>query len=140
MNTGFLWLRGLFKLLGGEINLVVSRYTFVCFILHIHHILHFCVPHPEFLEPKWSQVYSGNTWWKNAFKYQKYFSIIYSLFSLHSFILCIINYIFERRNHIYHLTHLFCFFSCYSSRVSRYYWKIICKLSSNFISDFWLSL
>ena len=45
-----------FKLLGGEINLVVSRYTFVCFILHIHHILHFCVPHPEFLEPKWSQL------------------------------------------------------------------------------------
>lgn len=24
------------------------------FILHIHHILHFCVPRPKFLEPKWS--------------------------------------------------------------------------------------
>ena len=41
---------------------------------------------------------------------QNSISIIYSLFSLHSFILCIINYIFERRNHIYHLTHLFAFF------------------------------
>ena len=40
-----------FKLLGGELNLVVSRYTFVCFILHIHHILHFCVPRLKFLEP-----------------------------------------------------------------------------------------
>lgn len=44
----------LLKLLGGEIYLVVSRYTFVCYILHIHHILHFFVPHPKFLEPKWS--------------------------------------------------------------------------------------
>ena len=33
------WL--LFKLLGGEIYLAVSWYTFVCFILHIHLILHF---------------------------------------------------------------------------------------------------
>jgi len=51
----------LFKLLCGEIYLVVSWYTFVFFILHIHHILHFCVPRPKFLEPKWSQVYSENT-------------------------------------------------------------------------------
>lgn len=36
----------LFEFLGGEIYLVVSRYTFVCFILHIHHILHFYVPRP----------------------------------------------------------------------------------------------
>ncbi len=59
--------------------------------------------------------------------------LLYYQFSLHSFILCIINYIFERRNHIYHLTHLFCFFSCYSSRVSRYYLKIICKFFRNFL-------
>lgn len=45
----------LFELLGGEIYLVVSWYTLVCFIIHIHHILHFCVPRPKFLEPKWSQ-------------------------------------------------------------------------------------
>lgn len=46
----------LFKLLGGEIYLAVSWYTFVCFILHIHRILHFCIPRPKFLEPKWSQI------------------------------------------------------------------------------------
>ena len=51
---------GLLKLLGGEINLVVSRYTFVCFILRIHRILHFYVPRPKFLEPKWSHSYNYN--------------------------------------------------------------------------------
>ena len=45
----------LLKLLGGEIYLAVSWHTFVCFILHIHLISHFCVPHLKFLEPKWSQ-------------------------------------------------------------------------------------
>ena len=45
----------LFKLLGGEIYLAVLWYTFVHFILHIHPILHFCVLHLKFLEPKWSQ-------------------------------------------------------------------------------------
>ena len=48
----------LFKLLGGEIYLAVSRYTFMHFILHIHLILNFCVPRLNFLEPKWSQIYS----------------------------------------------------------------------------------
>ena len=43
------------KLLGGEIYLAVSRYTFVNFIVHIHLISHFCVPRLKFLEPKWSQ-------------------------------------------------------------------------------------
>lgn len=46
----------LFKLLGGEIYLAVSWYIFVCFILHIHLFLHFCVPHIKFLEPKRSQT------------------------------------------------------------------------------------
>ena len=46
------------KLLGGEIYLTVSRYTFVRFILHIYLILHFCVPRLKFLEPKWSQKHS----------------------------------------------------------------------------------
>ena len=46
----------LLKLLGGEIYLAVSWYTFVRFILHIHLISHFCVPHLKFLEPKWSHV------------------------------------------------------------------------------------
>lgn len=46
----------LFKLLGGEIYLAVLWYTFVDFILHIHLILHFCVPRLKFLEPKWSQI------------------------------------------------------------------------------------
>ena len=46
----------LLKLLGGEIYLAVSRYTFVRFILHIYLILHFCVPRLKFLEPKWSQT------------------------------------------------------------------------------------
>ena len=55
--TPFMKLCLLFKLLGGEINLVVSRYTFVCFILRIHHILHFYVPHLKFLEPKCSHIY-----------------------------------------------------------------------------------
>ena len=45
---------GLLKLLGWEIYLAVSWYIFVCFIIHIHLILHFCVPHLKFLEPKWS--------------------------------------------------------------------------------------
>ncbi len=49
---------GLFKLLGGEIYLAVSLYTFVRFILHIYLILHFCVPRLKFLEPKWSQKHS----------------------------------------------------------------------------------
>ena len=44
--------------LGGEIYLAVSWYIFVYFILHIHLISHFCVPHLKFLEPKWSQIYS----------------------------------------------------------------------------------
>ena len=52
--TMILDFRGLFKLLGGEIYLAVSWYTFVCFILHIHLILHFYVPRLKFLEPKWS--------------------------------------------------------------------------------------
>ena len=51
-----LWL--LFKLLGGEIYLSVSWYTFMHFILHIHLILHLCVPRLKFLEPKWSHIYS----------------------------------------------------------------------------------
>ena len=42
----------LFKLLDGMIYLAVSWYTFVRFILHIHLISHFCVPHLKFLEPK----------------------------------------------------------------------------------------
>lgn len=46
----------LYELLSGEIYLAVSRCTFVHFILHIHLILHFCVPHLKFLEPKWSQT------------------------------------------------------------------------------------
>ena len=53
--TPFMKLCLLFKLLGGEIYLAVPRYTFVHFILHIHLILHFCIPHLKFLEPKWSQ-------------------------------------------------------------------------------------
>ena len=44
----------LFKLLGGEIYLAVSWYTFVRFILHIHLISHFYVPRSKFLEPNWS--------------------------------------------------------------------------------------
>ena len=48
----------LFELLGGEIYLTVSRYTFVRFILHIYLILHFCVPRLKFLEPRWSQKHS----------------------------------------------------------------------------------
>ena len=43
-----------FKLLGGEIYLVVFWYTFVHFILHSLLILQFCVPRLNFLEPKWS--------------------------------------------------------------------------------------
>ena len=58
--TMILDFRGLFKLLGGEIYLAVSWYTFVCFILHIHLILHFCVPLLKFLEPKWSQTFITN--------------------------------------------------------------------------------
>lgn len=42
-------------------NLAVSWYTFVCFILHIHLILHFCVPRLKFLEPKWSQINYAKT-------------------------------------------------------------------------------
>lgn len=38
-----------------RIYLTVSRYTFMCFILHIHLILHFCVPRLKFSEPIWSQ-------------------------------------------------------------------------------------
>ena len=56
LNSAFLGSCTLFKLLGGEIYLAVSRYTFVRFILHIHLISHFCVPHLKFLEPKWSQL------------------------------------------------------------------------------------
>ena len=55
VNSAFLGSCTLLKLLGGEICLAASRYTFVCFILHIHLILHFCVLHLNFLEPKWSQ-------------------------------------------------------------------------------------
>ena len=67
--------RGLFKLLGGEIYLAVSWYTFVRFILHIHLILHFCVPHLKFLEPKWSQIYSENIRYNNELTYQKYLAV-----------------------------------------------------------------
>lgn len=55
VNSAFLGSCTLFKLLGGEIYLAISRYTFVRFILHIYLILHFCVPRLKFLEPKWSQ-------------------------------------------------------------------------------------
>ena len=65
----------LFKLLGGEIYLAVSWYTFVCFILHIHLILHFCVPLLKFLEPKWSQIYSENIRYNNELTYQKYLAV-----------------------------------------------------------------
>lgn len=41
----------LLKLLGGEIYLAVSWYTFVHFILSIHLITYFCVPRLKFLEP-----------------------------------------------------------------------------------------
>lgn len=41
INKGFVGFLCLFKLLGGEIYLAVSWYTFVRFILHIHLILHF---------------------------------------------------------------------------------------------------
>ena len=58
INTGFRHFNPLLKLLGGEIYLAVSWYTFVCFILHIHLILHFCVPRLKFLEPKWSHANS----------------------------------------------------------------------------------
>ena len=51
MALGALIIQTKFQL-GGEIYLAVSWYTFVCFILHIHLILHFCVPHLKFLEPK----------------------------------------------------------------------------------------
>ena len=54
--TPFMKLCLLLKLLGGEIYLAVFWYTFVHFILHILLILHFCVPHLKFLEPKWSQT------------------------------------------------------------------------------------
>ena len=56
----------LFKLLGGEIYWAVSRYTFMYFILRIHHILHFCVPRPKFLEPKWSQLFNLLSFIKNV--------------------------------------------------------------------------
>lgn len=56
----FVYFTFLFKLLGGEIYLAVSWYTFVHFILHIHLISHFCVPHLKFLEPKWSHVLLTN--------------------------------------------------------------------------------
>ena len=52
--------------------MAVSWYTFVCFILHIHLISHFCVPRLKFLEPKWSQIYSENIHYKNELTYQKY--------------------------------------------------------------------
>jgi len=39
-----------------SLYLAVSWYIFVCFILHIHLFLHFCVPHIKFLEPKRSQT------------------------------------------------------------------------------------
>lgn len=55
VNSSFVSIFPLFKLLDGEIYLAVSWYIFVCFILHIHRILHFCVPRLKFLEPKWSQ-------------------------------------------------------------------------------------
>ena len=58
MRQQVFYLAKLFYLLGGEIYLAVSRYTFVRFILHIHLISHFCVPRINFLEPKWSQIYS----------------------------------------------------------------------------------
>ena len=54
VNSTFLGSCTLFKLLGGEIYLAVSWYTFVRFILHIHLISHFYVPRPKFLEPNWS--------------------------------------------------------------------------------------
>lgn len=56
----FVYFTFLFKLLGGEIYLAVSWYTFMHFILHIHLISHFCVPHLKFLEPKWSHVLLTN--------------------------------------------------------------------------------
>lgn len=58
INAGFPSSIFLFKLLGEEIYLAVSLYTFVRFILHIYLILHFCVPRLKFLEPKWSQKHS----------------------------------------------------------------------------------
>lgn len=58
--TPFMKLCLLFKLLGRMIYLVVSWYTFVHFILHIHLIFHLCVPRLEFLEPKWSQTFITN--------------------------------------------------------------------------------
>ena len=56
VNSSFLGSCTLFKLLGGEIYLAVFWYTFMHFILYIHHILQFCVPHLKFLEPNWSQI------------------------------------------------------------------------------------
>ena len=55
----------LLKLLGGEIYLAVSWYIFVCFIIHIHLILHFCVPRLNFLEPKWSHFLTHNCIYRN---------------------------------------------------------------------------
>ena len=63
--TSFMKLCLLFKLLDREIYLVVSRYTFVRFILHIHLISHFCVPHLKFLEPKWSHFLTHNCIYRN---------------------------------------------------------------------------
>ena len=57
VNSAFVGSCVLFELLGGEIYLAVYWYTFVHFILHIHPILHFCVPRLNFLEPKWSQLF-----------------------------------------------------------------------------------
>lgn len=53
-NKGFVSNCKLFKLLGGEIYLAVSWYTFVCFIIHILHNFSFSLSRPKFLEPKWS--------------------------------------------------------------------------------------
>ena len=55
----------LLKLLGGEIYLAVSQYTFVRFVLHIHLISHFCVPRLNFLEPKWSHFLTHNCIYRN---------------------------------------------------------------------------
>ena len=66
INTGFVRICSLFKLLGGEIYLAVSWYTFVRFILHIHLISYFCVPLLKFLEPKWSQLFNLPSLIKNV--------------------------------------------------------------------------
>lgn len=75
MNKGFAGFIISLKLLGGEIYLTVSWYTFVCFILHIHLILQFCVPRLKFLEPNWSQFIKRlphSTHYKNQYSQSKF--------------------------------------------------------------------